>query len=91
MRHAYTIHIITFCIEFAFKLLHLSAAHFKIVFRKISNVYSGRTQAKESYMVLVTEVKGNGLTGKLKVTFLKCSYSNRFAPDIVLYLCHLLY
>ena len=43
MRHAYTIHILTFCIEFAFKLLHLSAAHFKIVFRNLSNVFSGTT------------------------------------------------
>ena len=42
-------------------------------------------------MVLVTEVKGNGLTRKLKVTFFKCSYSNKFAPDLVLCLCYRLY
>ena len=42
-------------------------------------------------MVLVTEVKGNGMTGKLKATFFKCSYSNKFAADLVLYLSYLLY
>ena len=42
-------------------------------------------------MVLVMEVKGNGLTRKLKVTFFKCSYSNKFAPDLVRYMRYRLY